>query len=419
MKAKFAQIFHTRKSHIENYIWRALQLGSRQGVVFLILFISAKLLTPEELGIYTYTIAFGFLFSLFADFGISKAVSKFVAEFNISDPEKVKAIFFNAALTLFSIIVILTFLFISFEKEIVGKNYIYIKYLLPLFFFLPFSSLYDGIYLGLKKFKILTVIALIAGAISVTATYFLISKYRLVGTFLALDLYYFLLFILFAVSYKNYSFTIDKKLFAVIWKYSIIIGISGLGHFLYSKANSIILGKFGYFNETGFVEIIDKIFMLLAFPFLVFGQIISPRVTELIVEKKKNIAVSYFNRMIIYVFPISIIIAFLLWLILPSLIETFLPKYNTQNFSIIFNILIFHLPLLLTTSILSQPFLIATGYAKYSLITIPFGILNVLLAFFLATKLGFVGVIYSILFVSITSKLVTYYFVQRKLKSSL
>jgi len=318
-----------------------------------------------------------------------------------------------------SIIIVLTVLFISFEKEIVGKNYIYIKYLIPLFFFLPFSSLYDGIYLGLKKFKILAIIALIAGAVSVTSTYFLISKYRLVGTFLALDLYYFLLFILFAISYKNYSFTIDKKLFAVIWKYSIIIGISGLGHFLYSKANSIILGKFGYFNETGFVEIIDKIFMLLAFPFLVFGQIISPRVTELVVEKKEKVAISYFKSILLYVFPISIVIAVILWFTLPYLMEVFLPKYNTRNFLIIFNILIFHLPLILTTSSLSQPFIIATGYAKYSLITIPFGILNVLLATFLASQLGFIGVIYSILFISITSKLVTFYFVQRKLRSSL
>jgi len=416
LKAKFAQIFHTRKSHIENYIWRALQLGSRQGVVFLILFISAKLLTPEELGIYTYTIAFGFLFSLFADFGISKAVSKFVAEFNISDPEKVNAIFFYAALTLFSIIVILTFLFISFEKEIVGKNYIYIKYLLPLFFFLPFSSLYDGIYLGLKKFKILAVIALIAGAISVTATYFLISKYRLVGTFLALDLYYFLLFILFAVSYKNYSFTIDKKLFAVIWKYSIIIGISGLGHFLYSKANVIILGKFNYFVEAGYYELIDKIFMLFTFGVLIFGQVIAPKVTELYTEKQYNLLFSYFKKIITAVFILGVIISLILFFISPIFMKFFLSKYLTENFSLMFNLLLIHLPLVFISSCIAQPFVIGTGFAKYSLITIPSGILNIIISIILVRNFGFVGVVYGVLVISIISKLLLFYLIYRRLR---
>ena len=99
----------------------------------------------------------------------------------------------------------------------------------------------------------------------------------------------------------------------------------------------------------------------------------------------------------------------------PIAIKTFLSEYYSTNFINMFKLLIINLPLLLITNSLSQPFIIATGAAKYSLLTIPFGVLNVVLAILLITQFGYIGAVYSILITSIISKLLTYYLVYKNL----
>ena len=258
---------------------------------------------------------------------------------------------------------------------------------------------------------------MISGTISLIITYLLVKEYKLIGAFLAIDFYYFLLFVLLVVISRNFILKFDKDIFSKIWKYSAILGIAGIGHFLYTRANTIILGKYYFFNEVGYLEIIDKAFVLLSFPFLILSQIIAPQVTELTTLRKYSVVISYFKKILVYSIPISLSITFVLWLIFPQIIEIFLPNYFTENFLSIFNLLILNLPLLLITVSLSQPFIIATGLAKYSLLILPFGILNVILSIFFISQFGFIGAVYSILITSISSKLLTYYFVYKKFNS--
>jgi O-antigen/teichoic acid export membrane protein len=358
--------------------------------MFFILIISAKILSNEQFGVYNYILAF-------------------------TNKKKVNLIFFNAGIILVFLIVIFCGVLLFFADELVGENGDYIKYLIPTFFFLPLTSLFDGIYSGLKRFKSLSIIAMISGTISLIITYILVKEFKLIGAFLAIDFYYFLLFVLLVVVSRNFILKFDRDIFSRIWKYSAILGIAGIGHFLYTRANTIILGKFYFFSEVGYLEIIDKAFVLLSFPFLILSQIIAPQVTELTIQGKYSVVISYFKKILVYSIPITLSITFILWLIFPQIIKLFLPNYFTENFLSIFNLMIFNLPLLLITISLSQPFIIATGLAKYSLLILPFGILNVILSIFFITQFGFIGAIYSILITSISSKLLTYYFVYKKL----
>ena len=383
--------------------------------MFFILIISAKILSNEQFGVYNYILAFTILFTLLADFGFSRAVTKFVAEYSVTDKKKVNLIFFNAGIILVFLIVIFCGILLFFADELVGENGNYIKYLIPTFFLLPLTSLFDGIYSGLKRFKSLSIIAMISGTISLIITYLLVKEYKLIGAFLAIDFYYFLLFVLLVVVSRNFILKFDRDIFTRIWKYSAILGIAGIGHFLYTKANTIILGKFYFFSEVGYLEIIDKAFVLLSFPFLILSHIIAPQVTELTIRRKYSVVMSYFKKILLYSIPVTLTITFVLWLIFPQIIKLFLPNYFTENFVSIFNLMIFNLPLLLITISLSQPFIIATGLAKYSLLILPFGILNVILSIFFIAQFGFIGAIYSILITSISSKLLTYFFVYKQL----
>jgi O-antigen/teichoic acid export membrane protein len=184
---------------------------------------------------------------------------------------------------------------------------------------------------------------------------------------------------------------------------------------MYAKATVIILGKFDYFTEAGYYELIDKIFMLISFGVIIFGQVIAPRVTELTVQNKKEIILSYFKKIVSIVFAAGVVFSILLYFIFPFFMEFFLDKYLTDNFLKMFNILLIHLPLILISGGIAQPFVIATGYAKFSLLTIPFGLLNIIFSIFMVGQVGFIGAVYTVLIISISSKIVLYYLIYRKL----
>jgi O-antigen/teichoic acid export membrane protein len=401
---------------IKNFAWRAVQNASRQGITFLILVISAKLLSSEDFGIYNYTVAISYFFTLLADFGISRAVSKYVAQYNTESPHKVKLIYFNSSLIMITLIIVFSSIFFLFAKTIVGEHYRFVYYLIPVFIFLPLTSLFDGVYSGLKQFKKLSVIALIAGTITVVATYILISKFGIIGAFLSLNFYYIIGFILFSSTFKLFSFKFDKEIIKEVGRYSSIIGISAIGYFLYSKGITYILGQFNYFTEVGYYEIIDKVFIMLSFPFIIYGQIIAPGITEMITLSRYENVLNRFKKNLSVAFPIAVIITLILWQILPLLIKVFLVKYYTPDFIVMFELLLIHLPLLLISGFVVQPFIIATGKAKYSLLTIPFGLINIGLGILFIGYYGFIGMIYSTLIISITNKILTYYLIYNGLR---
>lgn len=405
--------------HIKNYSWRIIQFIAKQGVNLFIIYFAANLLSKETFGIYNYVVAIVFLFTVLADFGISRAVTKFAAEYNSLHKDKVKSILFNAGL----MVLLITSLFIGivflFPNTIAGKYHIYIKYLLPLFFFIPLSALFDGVYIGLRRFRKLAIINIIAAVVGLSAAYYLITNYGLLGAFYSLDVYYGALFIMLALTYPHYSFRFDKNVLYEVGGYAFVIGIASLGHFLYGKANSIILGKFDFLIEVGYYEIIDKILIMSAIPFMILGQVIAPGITEKVTVKKNEEVFSYFKKILTGSFSIGVIISILLFILIETIIKFFFAKYNSIEFYNMFYLLLLQLPFLVVSNSLAQPFIVGTGYAKLSLLTIPFGIVNVVLGVFLVTQIGFMGIVYSTLLTSIGNKVVTYTILFFKLKKAI
>ena len=67
------------------------------------------------------------------------------------------------------------------------------------------------------------------------------------------------------------------------------------------------------------------------------------------------------------------------------------------------------LPLTFLTSILSQGFMVPTGKAKYMLLTIPFGIFNIIFTYILMVNIGFMGAIYGVVVSTTLNRIITYY----------
>lgn len=397
-------IFIQNKETISNYLWRALQLLGKEGVTFFIFFISAKYLNPIEFGTYNYLLAAIFFLIMFGDFGISNATSKFVTEYEIVDKDKLKAVLFNSSIIiaiLSLIIIVFTFFFgHSYFKE----KFLYVTYLLPLVFLAPMTSLYDGIYRGLKRFKSLTIISLCVGLPFLPFTVLLIKQYGLVGALLAQVLFYLILLFALGAFYREWHFKIHKKLILEINKYSLIIGFSTLGFFLFTRINVLILGQYNFIEQIGYYEIINKLFAALLIPFGILSQVIAPQVTTAVARKDGPILRNLFKRYISFAAITSTILAIGVYFGFPILATLFLHGYDTKSIVMILNILLILLISQSVSNVASIGFSTASGHAHLNMyFLIVFGVINVILTTIFVKLFGFIGVIYSTVIIKLVA----------------
>ena len=280
------------------------------------------------------------------------------------------------------------------------------------------TSLYDGIYRGLKKFKLLAIISLIVGTCSLSFVYVLIENYGLTGALIAQDLFYLILFLSLGFGYREFHFKWNRDVVREVGRYSLIVGFANAGFFLYTTMNSIILGKFGYIAEVGYYELINKVFLFLTLPFSIIGQVIAPDITNLASKNKFNQIRNKFIKTFFILLLLGILLSILLYLFLPFVLRTYLSKYSTPEFNVMFNMMIFTLPLTIISGTMSQGFTVAAGKAKYGLLTIPFGLFNLILGLILINLIGFIGVVISFLISSTISRGLVFLLVYKGITNS-
>jgi len=390
--------YNTHKETIHNLFWRSLQIFGKQGIIFIVFILCAKLLLPYEFGVYNYVLAMLFFLIMFCDFGVSTATSKYVAEYSITDKDKLKAVLFNAGLIIIILTVIITVLTLVFGSTYLGDKYIYVLYSLPLIFLAPMTSLYDGIYRGLKKFKQSAIISILSGIISLGFIYFLINSYGLIGALIAQDLFYLILLIGLATGYRDFNFKLNKRVISEIGSYSFTFGIATLGYYLFSRIDILILGHYGYINEIATYELINKIFMIILIPFTILGQVIAPNFTRLFAKGEVKTLITKYKRYVSLLIWTSLVLIPILLFSIPLIIKIFFSGYYNQIFSAIFCIVLLAYSINFFNAPINSGIIVATGYAKLmTWLNIYLGILNLILSIFLINIVGYVGVMYATL----------------------
>ena len=413
----FRKLYYLNKETINDFIWRSLQISGKGGITFLIFILCAKLLTPYYFGIYNYALAIIFFLILFGDFGISTATSKYVAEYNITDKNKLKLVLFNSGLIIIALTIIITIITLIIGPWYLKDNYTYVLWLLPIVFLAPMTSLYDGIYRGLKRFKQLAIISIIAGLFSLTFVYFLIKQYGLVGALIAQNLFYLILLISLGLGYRKFSLGWNKAVMKEVGRYSFVIGITTVGYYLFSRVGVIILGQYNYINEIAVYELLNKIFTLGLLPFTILGTVISPKITELYAKKNYGIILSKFKRYFIILLPVATIISVFSYLLLPKIIFTFFNEYyNSILFTIIIPVIIIY-GIQFYCAIINSGLIVSTGHANITAyLNIILGVFNIFLSLFLLNYLGFIGIIYSILILNLIGVIVLHSIYYIKIK---
>jgi len=413
---KMFKLYNKHKQTIHNFIWRSLQIFSKQGITFLIFILCTKLLTPYDFGIYNYILAVIFFLIIFGDFGISTATSKYVAEYNSTDKNKLKLILFNSLIILLSLGFIVTLLTVFFGKYFLKEKYEFVLYALPLIFLAPISSLYDGIFRGLKRFKELAIISLLVGFFSIFFVYLLVKNFGLIGALVSQNLFYFALVLTLFFVYKNLYFKFDKKIIKKIFSYSFTIGLGGLFFFLYTRVDLLILGHFKYINEIGYYEIVNRLFHFMILPISIIGTVLAPQIVKHYSQRKYLIVKKKFLNYSLFSGIFGIFIGLAAYFIIPHIIKTSLSTYFTKETIYIFNLLLLVLPIKVISAINTPSHIVGTESANYSLYSLViFGLLNVILDFVFIYKFGFIGVVYSTLFCFAFANLLTHILYYKKL----
>jgi len=414
MKKIIKKYYNKDKELIHNFIWRSLQIAGKQGITFFIFVLCAKLLTPYDFGIYNYVIAIIFFLIMFGDFGISTATSKYVAEYNITDKEKLKLVLFNSGLIIFVLTNIIIILTLIFGHRYFGDRYLYVLWLLPLIFLAPMTSLYDGVYGGLKKFKKLALISLACGSISIILAYYFVNSYELIGAMISQNFFYLILLIGLVLGHHDFRIKFNKAVAYEIGKYSLAFGIAIVGYYLFSRVAILILGHYDYINEISLYELLNKIFMIALIPVTILGTIVAPNFTKMYVQKEyKKILLKFKKYFFIFIF-IAIFFAIFSHFLTPYIFLAFFKEYYGPDLYKMMTPVILIYASLFYCTVINTGIIISTGYAKimaYS--NMIFGIFNIFLSILLLRHFGYIGVIYSTLFLHVVAIVfyhIVYYF---------
>jgi O-antigen/teichoic acid export membrane protein len=399
-------IYKDHKETILNVFWRGLQLTVKDGVSFVIFLMAAKLLNPYEFGVYNYVLAVIFFLILFGDFGISVAASKFVAEYQATDPEKLKYVLFNSGLVILALTILATSVTLLWGPEFLHDKYLYVLYILPMMFLAPMTSLYDGIYRGLKKFRKLALLSTAVSVISLGFIYFLIRKYGLTGALISQNLFYLLLLLTLGFGYRDFLFRVKREILKSVGFYALIIGIIHVSAFLYTRVDILVLGAFDLIVEIGYYEIVNKALMLMQLPFLVYAQVQAPNMVASYSREGSPAILRKLTSYITYATAVSLLLAVLLGLTVPWFLRHFLPEYHQPGVIRILYIFLFLFIFQNVSNLVGNTFIISTGHARINMINIiVFGILNLLLDILLVRHYGYMGIAYAKLLVVILGSL--------------
>jgi len=387
---------HRNREPIIHFIWRIGQLLVKDGINFLIFIFAAKLLVPYEFGIFNYVMALVFFFILFGDFGISVSASKFVAEYDATDPGKIAYVLFNCGLmiVLFSTVCCLLLLLIG--PHFLKEQFPYLLCVVPTMFLAPLTSLYDGIYRGLRQFKKLSLISSITGIVSLALIYALIKSYGLWGTLIAQNLFYFLLLLGLSLFHRGNRYILHRPILKTIGTYALIIGTIHVSAFLYTRVDTLVLGYFGFITEINYYEIVNKFLMLMLMPFLVVAQVQAPNVVALYNSENRPQVLGKMKKYIRGVSLFTALAILVTYLAVPFILQRFFGEYFSPAMLLITNIFLLLFFLQNISNFVGNTFIVSTGHAKINMINIIiFGLLNIILDIILVQRMGYMGVAYA------------------------
>jgi O-antigen/teichoic acid export membrane protein len=340
-----------------------------------------------------------------------------VTLYKTKSKERVKRIFFNSSLVILFVSILIISFVLLFRDSLFEKYFQYLIYALPIVFVFPMTSLMDGIYRGLKRFKKLTIISILNSLVGIIGSYFLVTNFGLIGAILSSLVFFSSYLIFLIILHKEYEFKVEKKILKDVVGYAFFFGIATLGYYFFSKVNILILGNYDLWEEIAVYELLNKVYTEFLIPFVVLGHILAPMVVELFARKKQRKMLNLFKKLVKYLLLVIVVFIPLTMLTAYFGIGLVFPIYSGE----ILNSII--LPITLTYAVavpvvvINAGMITSTGHAKLMAIqNVVSGVVNVVLNIIVIKKYGYLGVIWVTFVVQLVSTVVLYRVYYLKLK---
>ena len=406
------------KRFISDIIWKTIQTISKAIITFLIFSITANTLSQQDFGLYNYLLTLTSFFLMFGDFGISASISKYVAEYNVKDKDKLNSIVFSS---------LVIFLIFSVLISIVGyilnwlyfkEDLLYFSLLIPLIFLIGSLNIFDGINRGLKKFKKLAYVSIISGVFSLPFIFLLIKPYGIIGALMVQIIFYGIYFVILLSTSKYIKFSFDFNIIKKIFTYALTIGFASLAYFFYITIDILFLESYGFLVEIGYYQIINYLFSFIFIPFSIIGQVVAPYITELRTHSNFDKIKYYFYRLFLF-FLIGIFMCIALYYTFPLIIDVIFKQYLDKKLISILMILLVLIPFKTSGIVLTQGFIVPSGCGYITTyLTLIGGIFNVALDLIMLQFFGFYGIFYATILVHPPTIILNFIFFHKFLTKS-
>ena len=106
----------------------------------------------------------------------------------------------------------------------------------------------------------------------------------------------------------------------------------------------IVLGRFGYVKEIAYYEIINQMFTIAVFPFMIMAQVIAPDISRMAAKGEKERMCRRKGELFRLLRILSLAVAVILYVLGITMIKMFFPAYYDKSMIFCLNILILLLP---------------------------------------------------------------------------
>jgi O-antigen/teichoic acid export membrane protein len=389
--------YHTHKETAHNFFWRSMQIFGKQAISFFIFIFCVTFLSPDDFGVYSYIMGFGYLLIVFSDFGIGQTVLRRVASCDPNDTMATKNILYNSVILVLVTATVVWIIAIIVGKMFLSEYFYYILLISPLIFLAPLTSLYDGFLGGLKRFKEQSIIFTKSTLISAPIIVLCVWYGGIVGAILGHIIFYAFLLIGLWRNNRLFEVAYDRDMFRNIFSYTMLIGLASISYLLYTKINVVILGWFGFVSQIGYYEIMNKIFYIaLLLPINILATITAPNIVRYFEQGRFKMILQKAIQKSSIIFVLGICISLVTFFVFPYLFRSMLPQYDINLLMSMLQVMFVLVPIKLVSTYINTAYIIPGGYAKILTYTVGiFGLVNVALSIIFLNIFGFIGIMYA------------------------
>lgn len=393
----------------------ATSVGTMFSIVFhfLSIMIMTRYISKDDFGIYTIIIAIAYLFNLLGGLGLDITIVKFISSENADDRKK----YFFPIIVMRFIQLLLMFIIFYSIGHVIGKLFnVQIDqfiFVIPILFFLTsFRELFNRLLQGLKLFKKYAIVQIVSAIfrISILLLFLKINKLNLVNLInIEIIVTVFALIIqLIAAPLKSLiCFHQNSATYKHIIKFSFPLYLNHLLGFVRERVNIFLIGAFVNPASVALYDIAQKIPMGLDKIFQSFIIVYFPNLSNLFSQGKKDDAQKVMNKSMILLSIGITFTVFVSFLFRNEIIVIIFSNSYAQS-SMAFALLMLNFYLKSISNLMGYS-LVSAGYSSIPVkVNSISSVVNLICGLVMIPIIGFIGAVYSLLFMNIVSQILFY-----------